>query len=75
MYKFLQIQKVESVTLHEGYPKALFLIDTTAWCREGRYSISWISPLFLDSYLIMLSVKQDGIKYHFLNLWNDSTWD
>ena len=23
----------------------------------------------------MRSVKQDGIKYHFLNLWYDSTWD
>ena len=23
----------------------------------------------------MLSVKQDSIKYHFLNLWYDSTWD
>ena len=23
----------------------------------------------------MLSVKQDGIKYHFLSLWYDSTWD
>ena len=24
---------------------------------------------------IMLSVKQGGIKYHFLSLWYDSTWD
>ena len=23
----------------------------------------------------MLSVKQVGIKYHFLSLWYDSTWD
>ena len=23
----------------------------------------------------MLSVKQGSIKYHFLNLWYDSTWD
>ena len=23
----------------------------------------------------MLSVKQDDIKYHFLSLWYDSTWD
>ena len=23
----------------------------------------------------MLSVKQDGIKYYFLSLWYDSTWD
>ena len=29
----------------------------------------------LDPYLIMLSVKQERIKYHFLSLWYDSTWD
>ena len=23
----------------------------------------------------MLSVKQGGIKYHFLSLWHDSMWD
>ena len=23
----------------------------------------------------MLSVKQGGIKYHFLSLWYDATWD
>ena len=23
----------------------------------------------------MLNVKQGGIKYHFLSLWYDSTWD
>ena len=23
----------------------------------------------------MLSVKQEGIKYHFLGLWYDFTWD
>ena len=28
-----------------------------------------------DPYLIMLSVKQDGIKYHFLSFWYDLTWD
>ena len=25
--------------------------------------------------LIMLSIKQGGIKYHFLSLWYDSIWD
>ena len=29
----------------------------------------------LDPYLIMLNVKQGSIKYHFLGLWYDSTWD
>ncbi len=33
-------------------------------------------PYFnLDPYLIMVSVKQSGIKYHFLSLWYDSTWE
>ena len=34
--------------------------------------LSWIVPLTLDP---MLRVKQGGIKYHFLSLWYDSTWD
>ena len=29
----------------------------------------------LDPYFIILSAKQGGIKYHFLSLWYDSTWD
>ena len=26
-------------------------------------------------YLLMLNVKQGGIKYHFLSLWYDVNWD
>ena len=33
--------------------------------RGGCYSIPWISSRYLDPYLIWLSVKQRGIKYHF----------
>ena len=51
----------------EGDTKAPFSIDTTPRCREGRYSIPWITPLTPDAYLIMLSVKLGGIKYHFLS--------
>ena len=29
----------------------------------------------LDTFLIILSVKQEGIKYHFKSLWYDVTWD
>ena len=50
------------MTLIEGDPKAPFSIATTL-----------ITPLY--PYLIMLSGKQGGIKYHFLSLWYDSTWD
>ena len=28
-----------------------------------------------DPYLIMLSVKQGGIRYYFLSLWYGLTWD
>ena len=33
--------------------------------RAGHYSFFWLAPLILDPYLIMLSVMQGGIKYHF----------
>ena len=48
--------------------KALISIATTLKCRGGHYSFFWIALLDLDPYLIMLSVKQGGIKYHFLSL-------
>ena len=44
-------------------------------CRGGRYSFPGLLYFTLDPYLIMLSVKQGGIKYHFLSLWYDPTWD
>ena len=40
--------------------------------RGWRYSIPWIAPIYHLPYLIILSVKQGGIKYHFLSLWYDS---
>ena len=42
-----------------------FSIATTLRCREGHHSFLWISPLTLDLFLIMQSVKQGGIKYDF----------
>ena len=61
--------------LVEGNPKAPFSIATTPRCRGGRYSFPGLLYFTLDPYLIMLSVKQGGIKYHFLSLWYDSTLD
>ena len=55
----------------EGDPRAPFLIATTPWCRGGHYSFHWIAPLYPWS----LPYKQGGIRYHFLSLWYDSTWD
>ena len=33
------------------------------------------SGTICDTYLITLSVKQGGIKYQFVSLWYDSTWN
>ena len=42
-----------------------FSIATTSRCRGGQHSFPWIAPVTLDLYLIMLNVKQRGIRYHF----------
>ena len=69
------VSKVKLATIVEGNPKAPFSIATTTMCRGGRYSFPGLLYFTLDPYLIMLSAKQGGIKYHFLSLWYDSTWD
>ena len=71
----LSICKVKLATIVEGNPKAPFSIATTPMCRGGRYSFPGLLYFTLDPYLIMLSAKQGSIKYHFLSLWYDSTWD
>ena len=48
-----------------------FFMTIYIWKRERevlgrRYSFPWMAPLTLDLYLIMMRVKQVGIKYHFL---------
>ena len=63
------IKKVKLATIVEGNPKAPFSIATTPRCRGGRYSFPGWLYFTLDQHLIMLSVKQGGIKYHFLSLW------
>ena len=62
-------------TLVEGEPKALFSIATTPRRREGTTSFTGLHHFTLNPYLIELSAKQGGIKYHFLSLWYDSTCD
>ena len=59
------VSKVKLATLAERDPKVPFLIATTLKCRGGHYSIPWIPPLYPWSLLLMLSVKQGSIKYHF----------
>ena len=75
IYTHTYIYKVKLATIVEGNPKAPFSIATTPRCRGGRYSFPGLLYFTLDPYLIMLSVKQGSIKYHFLSLWYDSTWD
>ena len=48
-----------------GDLKALFTIAAAQRCQGGCFFFPWNTPLTLDPYLIMLSVKQRGIKYHF----------
>ena len=62
IYIYIYIYKVKLATIVEGIQKAPFSIATTPRCRGGRY-------------LILLSVKPGGIKYHFYSLWYDVTWD
>ena len=49
-----------------------FSISTTLRCKGRHYSFLWIASLTLDPHLIMLNVKQGGIKYQFLSLWYNS---
>ena len=60
-----QISKVKLATLTEGDPKVPFSIATTPRCREGATPFPELLHFTLDTYLIMLNVKQGGIKYHF----------
>ena len=57
-FLFIHI-KVKLATLVEGEQKAPFSIG------EGATPFSGLLHFTLDSYLILLSVKQGGIKYHF----------
>ena len=68
------VSKVKLAIIVEGNRKAPFSIATTPRCRGGGYSFPGLLYFTLDTYLIILSVKQGGIKYHFLSLWYDSTW-
>ena len=51
-------ERVKLAILVEGELKSPFSIATTPRCRRGLH-------FTLDPYLIMLSTKQGGIKYHF----------
>ena len=56
-----------------GRPKVSFSIATISRCRRRPTSFPGLLHFTHDPYLIMLSVKQGGIKYHFLKslVWLD----
>ena len=62
-------------TVVMGNPKAPFLIGTTQMCCGGQYSFHGLLYFTLDTNIINLSVKQEDIKYPFLGLWYESTWN
>ena len=66
---------IKLATIFEGDPKGPFSIASTKDVEEGASLFPGLPHFTLDPYLIMLSVKQGGIKYHFVNIWCDSAWD
>ena len=66
--KILSYRKITLVTVVEGDPMASFSIATTPRCRESATRFPELLHFTLDTYLIIVSVKQRGIKYHFLSL-------
>ena len=60
------LHKVKSETIVECDPKALFSIANTFRCGGGGATpFPGFIHFTLDHFLIMLSVKQCGVKYHF----------
>ena len=51
----------------EGDPKASFSIASSARYWESATPFLGLFNFTFDSYLIMLSIKQGGTKFHFLN--------
>ena len=75
--KYFQVllYKLKLLTKVEGDPKAPFLIATTQGVGEDATPFPGLIHFTLDPYLIMLTVKQGGIKYLLYSLWYDSAWD
>ena len=63
------IYDIKLVIIVKGDPKVPFSLEKSATPFPGLLHFTF------DLFFIMLSVKQGGIKYHFLSLWYDSIWD
>ena len=59
----------------EGSSKAPYSIVTTPRYMGGHHFLPCFFPLTLDSYLIILSVRQAEINYYFFSLWYDLAFD
>ena len=70
--RIVSLVKVKLATLVEDDPNAPFLSATTSQSRVGATLFPGMLNFTLDTYLIMLNVKQRGIKYYSLSLWYDS---
>ena len=71
-----QVKKSKVGDHSRGWPEgSLFDSLLHQGVGEGATPFPGLLHFTLDPYLIMPSVKQGGIKYHFLSLWYDSTWD
>ena len=57
------------------YKVSLFLWLLHRGVGEGATPSPGLLRLTFNAYLIMLSVKQGGIKKHYLSLWYDESWD
>ena len=57
----------------EGDPKAPFQLLLHQGVGEGATPFFGLLHFTLDTYLIMLSIKQGGIKYHFFQVFG-MTW-
>ena len=69
----IRMHNLSWLTIVEGDPKAPFATAITPRCRGGPYSFPSTTPLTLDPNILMLSVKQRGIEYHFFEslVWLD----
>ena len=68
---YLPRQPLSRVTQRQGGHS----IVTILRYREGATPFPGLLHFTFDPYLIMMSVKQSGIKYNYLSLWYDLTWD
>ena len=63
--RIIEIKVVKLATIVEGDPKAPFQQLQHQGVGEGATPFPELLHLTLDTYHIMLSVKQGDIKYHF----------